>query len=200
MTTNTVIFGLSGSNGAGKDTVGNILATRYNYCFISVTDILRSHLKDLGQPGSRENSRELSAKWRRQSGLGVLVDKAVEVYQSSQTKYAGLVISSIRNSGEADSIHDLGGQMIWIDADPKIRYERIQANISTRGRLEDDNKSFEQFLAEEEIEMNRPLSGDAATLNMKDVKAKCDVFLDNSQPDLDVFQRQIVEKLKLKDN
>ena len=77
------IIGIAGTNGAGKDTVGHLLETRHNFLFVSVTDILRRGLEDLGLPIDREHLRELSAKWRREEGLGVLVTKAIEIYHSS---------------------------------------------------------------------------------------------------------------------
>ena len=44
----------------------------------------------------------VSAEWRRESGLGVLVDKAVSEYEKAETEYSGLAIASLRNPGEAD--------------------------------------------------------------------------------------------------
>ena len=77
-------------------------------------------------------------------------------------------MASLRNPGEADRVHDLTGMMIWTDADPKIRYDRIYS----RQRTAEDDKTFEQFLSEEQDEMTS--SGDAATLSMADVKEKSD--------------------------
>ena len=64
----------------------------------------------------REVLRTISAEWRRELGLGVLVDKAYAEYQVGD--YKGLAIASLRNPGEADRVHALGGSVLWIDADP----------------------------------------------------------------------------------
>lgn len=179
MSAKSQIIGLAGTNGSGKDTVGHILADKYGYLFVSVTDLLRAEAGRRGLEPGRENLRQISAEWRRESGLGVLVDKAVAEYEKSQNR-VGVVVASLRNPGEADRIHELGGSMVWIDADARVRYDRIQANAAARGRAAEDNMTFEQFLADEAVEMNRPAGGDEATVDMSAVKSRCDTFLDNT--------------------
>ena len=102
-------------------------------------------------------------------------------------------MASLRNPGEADRVHAMGGTMLWVDADPRIRYERIQTNKASRGRAEEDNKSFEQFEAEEAAEMHT--SGDAATLDMAGVKDRSDIFLDNGHDSLDELADKIAALL-----
>lgn len=189
------VIGVAGTNGAGKDTVGQMLAKHHNYLFISVTELLRAEARRRGLPVEREVLRSISAEWRRELGLGVLVDKAVAEFEVRREEYAGVVMASLRNPGEADRVHDLGGTMIWIDADPRVRYERVQANKADRGRHGEDNKTFEQFQAEEAAEMQS--TGDAATLNMAAVKEKCDVIVDNSHEDLEAFRSHTEQMLGL---
>lgn len=193
------LIGLAGTNGSGKDTVGKTLADYHNYLFISVSDLLRDEARKRGLAPSRENTRMISAEWRRAHGLGVLVDRACEAYKQTGDTYAGVVIANFRNPGEADRIHELGGMMVWVDADPKVRYERVQAGRASRGadRAVDDDKTFEQFLADEALEMHKQPGADAATLNTAAVKEKCDVFLENNSNDLDEFRRKIESTLGL---
>lgn len=183
------IIGIAGTNGSGKDTIAHFLSEKHGYYSATATDMLGSELEQQGLPTDRQHKRELSAKWRRESGMGVLVDKAVQ-----QAKTEGsdkLVVGSLRHPGEVDRVHELGGQVIWVDADPKIRYERIRTN--NRGRIEDD-KTFEEFLKEEQDEMSQ--QGDAATLHVAAVKDKADVFIDNNFATIDEFMSSIEKDLK----
>src|ERR1700744_5750368 len=107
------IIGIGGTNGSGKDTVGHLMADKYGYFFVSVTDILRQELARRGLSPARHHMRELSAEWRREYGLGVLIDKALELYKSQDKGYKGLVMASLRNSGEVDRVHELDGIVLW---------------------------------------------------------------------------------------
>jgi len=186
------IIGVAGANGSGKDTVGELLAKHHNYLFISVTDLLRQELVARGKTTERANMRELSTEWRRQFGLGVLVDRAVEEYNKVRDQYAGVIMASLRNPYEADRVHELDGTVIWVDADPKIRFARVQKG--QRGRI-DDNKTFEQFVTEEEIEMHA--TGDAATLDMSAVKDRADVTIINNSSDIQTLRAEIERALGL---
>lgn len=195
MSTKTRIIGLSGTNGAGKDTVGRILSEHHNFLFISVTDLLRDEAKRRGLPIEREHLRTISAEWRREHGLGVLVDRAVADFEPKKDRYDGVVMASLRNPYEADRVHELGGVVIWVDADPKVRYERVQANAADRGRAAEDAKTFEEFLAEEQVEMQS--SGDEATLNMSAVKERCDIRILNNTTDMEILATDIEQALEL---
>ncbi len=184
------IIGIAGTNGSGKDTVGQILQEDWGYLFVSVTDILRDELKKRNKPIKRENMRELGDQWRREFGLAVLVDKAIEIFNSEAQKYKGLVISSIRNIGEVEQIHRLGGVMVWVDAEPEIRYKRI----TSRNRSAEDSKTYEEFLREEQDEMN--VYGDEATLAVGEVKKLCDEFIENNSNDKEKLKLTIEQDLR----
>jgi len=190
-----ILFGISGTNGSGKDSLGEYLASEFNFLFVSVTDLLRDEARKRGMPVDRESLRTISAEWRRENGLGVLVDKSIEMYKNEggDVAYSGLIMASMRNPGEADTVHELGGKMIWLDADPKIRYDRIQN--ASRGRGAEDNKTYEEFLAEQEAEMRH--SGDKATLSLADVKDRCDIFITNESNDMALFYKQVKKSLGL---
>jgi cytidylate kinase len=193
MNTELKIIGLAGTNGSGKDSIGQVLANYHNYLFISVTEILRDELKKQGLAISRENLRALSAQWRQERGLGVLMDMAIDTYHETGHKYSGVVISSLRNPGEVDSVHKLGGVVVWVDAEPRMRYERVQANAAARARDTEDKISYEQFLGDEAAEMNQSLKSDNTALNMSAVKDLCDIFIENSGQDI-AGLRKMVEK------
>jgi dephospho-CoA kinase len=187
------LIGISGTNGSGKDTTGGILAEHFGYLFLSVTDALREEAKRRGLEPERENLRTISAEWRREFGLAVLIDKAIERYHRVGGQHAGLAVASLRNPAEADRVHELGGIVLWLDAAPRLRYDRIRAHARERNRAYEDDKTFEAFLAEEQAEMHS--SGDAATLDMAAVKAKADVTIINEFPTPDGLAKELAREL-----
>lgn len=190
------IFGISGTNGAGKDVLGILLAERFGYLNAIATSMFVAELNKRGLPIDREHKAQLSAEWRREFGMGVIVDKAVEMFNAEPSKYEGLAVGSLRHPGEADRVHELGGTMIWVDADPKIRYERIQKNLHERaGTHAEEGKTFEEFLAEQQREMTP--TGDEATLHISAVKDRADIFLVNNGDDIEAFKNEAAKALGL---
>lgn len=183
---NLQIIGVAGTNGAGKDSLGDMLEERHGYLWVSVTEMLREELRRRKLEINRTHTSQLSAEWRREFGHGVLVQKAIEYYNQQPKRYNGLVLGSLRHPAEADMVHQHGGTVVWVDADPKVRYERIQANAHLRNRAGEDNRTFEEFMADEAREMNP--EGDKATLDMAGVKKLSDVFLENDGNDIEVFK------------
>lgn len=184
------IIGIAGTNGSGKDTVGHILQDNHGFLFVSVTDILRNELRKQNKTVARENMRALGDRWRRELGLAVLVEKAIEIYKSKDKVYKGLVVSSIRNVGEVEYIHRQGGILMWVDADPEVRYQRITG----RNRSTEDAKTYEEFLKEEQDEMD--VYGDETTLAVGEVKKLCDIFIENNSDDKGVFKSTIEHALR----
>jgi len=195
MQTKQWLIGLSGTNGAGKDSVGLLLAQKHDYLFMSVTELLRDEARKRGLPVERRYLREISAEWRREFGYAVLVDRAVAQFEGLKSQYAGLVLASLRNPFEADRVHELGGTMAWVDADPSVRYERIRSNASERNRGGEDDVTYDQFLAQQEAEMHP--SGDEATLDMAAVKTRCEITIINNSNDLMVLDHDIQKTFAL---
>lgn len=178
------IVGIGGTDGSGKDTVTEVLV-QHGWLYISLSEILRDEAKKRGIKLRRYTLRLISSEWRCKYGLGILIDKAVDEFKlkDGETKYKGLVIASLRNPGEADEVHRLGGKMVWVDADPKARYERIM----NRQRGSEDEVTFEEFLVEERAQMTHH-EDDKHALNLAGVKEKADIFLENNGFDIEKFK------------
>jgi dephospho-CoA kinase len=184
------LIGISGTNGSGKDSLGQMLAERHGWLFISVTDILRDELKKRGLPIERENLRNLSAEWNRKNGTGVLTDMAIKKFQQAPGSYKGLAIASLRRESEAKRIHEFGGKMVWVDAEPEVRYKRVNG----RNRGAEDAKSFEEFIAEEQAEMHN--QGDKHAVGTQRVKEIADIFLTNNGTSIEEFNNHAEKALK----
>jgi cytidylate kinase len=185
------IIGISGTNGSGKDTIGHMLAERHDFLFVSATDLLRAEADRQGIKLERETLRTIGNEWRREYGHSVLVDKALQHFELVKGEYKGLVVASLRNYGEADRIHELGGTVVWVDADPRIRFGRISARLRTT----EDIKTFEEFQAEEATEMHRAAGADAATLDVSEVKDRSDISIFNDEDDIETFKTQAEKAL-----
>ncbi len=177
------LIGIGGTNGSGKDTLGEILQDKYGWKFISLTDVLRDIARQRGLSISRENLRQISAELREEHSTGVMIDLVVDTYKKLDQNYKGLVTASLRNAGEVDRVHELGGRVIWIDADPKLRYQRIVSRSRS-----DDTVSFEEFIRQEQIEMHG--AKNEFELRSADVKEASDISIEN-----DLGYQELVEKV-----
>ena len=167
-----------------------MLVKKYGWQYVSLSDLLRDELKSRGESITRKKLRSLSAQWRKIHGPGVLVDRAVKIFDSE--RYKGLVVASLRNWCEADAIHQLGGRVVWVDAEQKIRYQRIKKRLRDGEHLQ----TYAEFLADEQEEMEH-FEGDKHTLNLKGVADRADIFLQNNGTDIEAFKDQSEKALKL---
>jgi dephospho-CoA kinase len=191
------IIGISGTNGAGKDELGLLLAERCGYHFHTVSDLLRHELARQGKPQTRANMASLSKKWRNESGDdGIMFTKAIAEYfvEKEEKGYKGLVLVNARHPEEAKVVQKNHGAVIWVDADQRIRYNRIQAG--NRGRHEDDS-TFEEFQADEYREMHPPADAPRGTLHMDAVKKLADIRIENDFPTVEEYRAYLIKEFGL---
>lgn len=188
------IVGIAGTNASGKDTLGHLRAKLQHANMVSLSDILRRELDKRGLSHERDNLRRLGDEWRTSEGPQVLAKRTIERYNQEKATegYQGLTVTSIRNAEEARAIQDAGGKIIWVDADRKIRYERIRSR--NLGRPE-DQKTYEEFVAEEETELH-PTSGDTL-LNMSAVREIADITITNEFPSVEAYEEFLIKEFEL---
>ena len=187
------ILGLAGTLASGKDTVSHLLAEKYGFLHISTSDMLRAAKRKMfGNTPQALLLRNdpFANNLRATRGPGILVDLALNEYSQRQNKYpGGVVISGIRSIGEIESLHKAGGVLLFVDADPKVRYNR------TIKRVRDANEqgtSFEDFMKMEASE--RPAdNADKTIQNLNAAKEMADLHLENNGNDLSVFKEEIKE-------
>lgn len=192
------IIGVAGTNGAGKDTLARIRSELQHSDNVSMSDILRRELDKRGLSHERENMRAVGNEWRAEFGPGVLALKAIEDYQLSG-KTSGVTMGSVRSIGEVEDIKAAGGVLVWVDADPRIRYDRILARQQGRPT---DQKTFEEFVTEERDEMYPPEGEEAnkAIPNMAAVKAMADIVVINEFPTEKAFEEYLKTEFELGSN
>lgn len=190
------IIGISGTNGAGKDTLGELLAERLGYKFTSVSDILREELTRKGIPHEREHLRALSTEWANEHGHGILTERTIETYEQEEERegYRGLVIGSVRRPAEAEVIQREGGVVVWVDGDRRVRYDRIQAG--NRGRGHTDDLTFEEWCEQEDVEL-APIEGEPGSLNMLGVRKMANIHVDNNFATFEEYRAYLIEEFEL---
>ena len=171
------IIGVAGTNASLK---GTLAARRQATQFTrtaELSDILRIEVTNRGLSHERENLRTISTEWGRKFGAGALATMTLNRYQEERLETdTGISIVSVRRPAEARAIQDAGGAIVWLDADAELRYERVAGG--NRGRI-DDQKTLEEFIAEEAVEMN-PSSDDPFLVNMSGVREIADFHVDTS--------------------
>jgi dephospho-CoA kinase len=166
------LIGIGGTNASGKDTLAQYLADKHGYLFISTGDMVReAAMKRYGNI-LRPTQTIVGNELRAEGGAGMLVNLCIKYFKKSGNK-VGVVAASIRTKGEIDEIKKQGGVLIFVDADPKIRYERLK----TRQRA-DDFITFEKFQAEQQSEWHQ--SDNPAEFSIKTVKQAADFTFTNN--------------------
>ena len=163
------VIGLSGRNCSGKDTLAEYLVKNFGYTHVSTGDILRAEAMKLYGNIERETLQKVAPAYKAAHGAGVFVELALKQPRP-------VVISGIRSMGELKAVKKVrgGGLIVFVDADPKLRYERMKK----RARDAEADKSFKEFIQSDEKEKNTgPTDAD---YRVDEIDEKADIHLDNS--------------------
>lgn len=163
-----MIIGVAGPNGAGKGEVVAWLAAR-SFTALSLSDVIRDELRAQGVAESRERMIEAGRTLRALHGPAVLAERLRAKIQPDRH----YVIDSIRHPAEVEALRALGARfrLLWVDADPRLRFERLRA----RNRPGDPD-TFERLI---ELENRERGSDDAAMQQLDAVARLADVVLRN---------------------
>jgi dephospho-CoA kinase len=186
------IIGVAGTAGAGKDTVADLIARLYNVDNLSTGDVIRSvtrHIYRLPADFNpvRDHLYEVANFLRTEVDPAFTVK--ICIHQARVLNLKGGILSGLRSMGEADAIRAAGGIIVGVDADPKVRYERIYA----RQRDTETQKTYDEFLAQDAYE-NKGLSQTGAGRGIRAIIDSADIVLDNKYS-LEELEAYIKEKL-----
>lgn len=187
------IIGISGAFASGQDTLAQYLRDKHGFIWFSTSDMVRKFSMERHGSIERPMLFETATHFRKTRGGGVFVELGMEEFETLDNK-VGLVLSGIRSMGEMNAvIHKLKGEMIYTDADPELRYERMVM----RQRDAESQITREEFEKREMAEWH--VGDDENDFNKRDIRAYCeekDMIVYNAS-DLASFFHQAEQKLGL---
>lgn len=146
-----MIIGLTGTNGAGKGTVAEILREK-GFEYTSLSDELRIELKKKGKEAVLDNLIAIGNELRKKEGPGTLSKR---VLKRIGDKEGNFIVDSIRNPAEIEELKkNKRFILIAVDAPIELRYERIKAR-----KRASDFVSFEKFREQEEVQLKGGKTG-----------------------------------------
>jgi dephospho-CoA kinase len=170
-----MIIGITGTLGAGKGTIVEYLISK-GYTHYSVRDFLSKELDSRGITKNRDTMLALANELRAQYGPGFIAE---QLLLQAKEDGGNAVIESIRSVGEATFLKR-NGALIWaIDADPRLRYERVEKRAT-----ETDHVTFEQFKEQEAAEYN---NSDPSKPNLRAVIMMADDVFTNNGTTMQLF-------------
>lgn len=143
-----VLIGITGSDGAGKGEVVSYLVNEKGFTHYSARELITEEIRRRDIEVNRKNMRLVGNALRKEDP-GFIVHNALHRIQEKDVTRA--VVESLRSLSEVEALRDAGGILLSVDADQKLRFQRIQKRAS-----ESDRVTFEEFQRHEELEMDDP--------------------------------------------
>ena len=136
------IIGLVGETGSGKDTFCQYVEKRWKepVFWFRFSDPLTEVLKIFFDEVKKEDQQWLGRVLRERFGNDILAKTVGK--RIKKIKEGVIIFNNIRYWEEFEMIKKLGGKIIYITADPKIRWQRVKI----RGEKKDDFVSYKKFL------------------------------------------------------
>lgn len=151
MTNNKIVLGFVGDLAAGKGTVAKYFREKYGVNSYRFSTMLRDMLGRIYVKDSRQDMQKLSTFLRENYGQDVM-SKVIAQDVENDPK-ALVAVEGIRRPTDITYLEkNPNFHLIYITADPKIRWERLVKRNENPG---DDKKTYEEFLKDEQAEADR---------------------------------------------
>lgn len=181
-----MILGITGTLGAGKGTVVEYLVAHKGFTHFAVSDtFLAGEAIKRNLVPDRITRRDIANEFRAK-GPTALMEEVYKLAHDAIEMGKDVIIEPQHTVAEVTFIQEKGGTVLAVDADVRVRYERI----AKRGS-EKDKVTFEQFDAEQKHEM---ASNDPNKNNLGDAVASADYTISNDGT-LEALHAQIEEIL-----
>jgi dephospho-CoA kinase len=183
-----LVIGIVGAPLAGKETCANLLKKLlledgYSVSRHTFSEILRETLDLWGIPHGRDNEQRLSIMMNAETGFGDgALSRAIK-HRIMNEDVDVTILDGVRWLGDETmlrSLTDVGIKsiLIYITADPKVRYGRLLA----RNRARESTTTWEDFERQ----------GHARTeVDIPDIGGRAEIVLENNYDDVEHFHRDI---------
>lgn len=185
-----ITIGITGTLGAGKGAIVDYLVKEKGFVHFSVRDFITKEIERRGMPVNRDSMTIVGNDLRKQHSPSYITD---ELYKQAQETGKNCIIESVRTPLEVSELRKHSNFYLFaIDADAKVRYERIVVRGSST-----DNVSFETFIANEQREMT---SDDPNKQNLKACIEQADYLFSNDGDFEDLHQKieEVLDKIMYK--
>lgn len=194
------LIGIGGLPRSGKDVLAEMLIKDgwFGISFGDVTrDYARKRHKDKPDPISVVNMTETSNWLRATYGPDVILQKALEQFnarQAADKQDKGLLLWSVRAPVEADFVLTHGGELVWVEASDKVRYNRGLQNL----RPGEPKLSLDEFKRQEALQWQpQPDIPKEVQMDISYVKSHATKTLENNGDDIQAFKDAAQQALGL---
>lgn len=148
-----MLIGVVGLNGSGKDTFADYLVEKYRFTHKDFGQEIRDELKVLGKNYlNRLEMINLGNERRKEFGADYWAKRLLEGYSKDKK----LVLSSVRNPSEVESILANNGIIVEVFASVETRFKRTVQRVKSDPTYKHGDIVFEDFKNKELLELKNP--------------------------------------------
>ena len=150
-TNKKLILGFVGDLASGKGTICKYLKEKHGVDSYRFSTMLRDIVGRIYVEENRENLQDLSTFLRSRYGQDIMSKVIAKDVQNDPNQI--VAVEGIRRPTDITYLQELAGfHLIYITAEPKIRWQRM---VLRKENADDATKTFEQFLKDEQAEADK---------------------------------------------
>ena len=180
---NKNILGVLGKPGAGKDLFCKIFKENCSSVITikfstPLTEILQKFFKE----AKREDQQWLATQLRERFGEDILARAIRKKIKNLKRDF--ILVNGVRVKKDFKMIKDLGGKLVYVKAEPKVRWKRLE----DRDEKKDDSVTYDKFL---QLDQAKPEK------EIKQLGEKADIIINNNgtKKELKESILQLIEEL-----